>query len=248
MKNTYKVLGEAGAAGLAAYLSFVPLNAEAFYVSQKEAQKAGISRKDITKDKQPMGDTVSYKGTLEDKETFNDIAERLNNWAQDFFGTELSEQRTKDVLAEFNSYKKVEMPDIKVPCKYQFTLNYVKRLEKEIEKAGKPGYTEKDLEFLKGKLHELEELYEQDITELKEKYNDHEKRIEELESRPEQGDYSREIEDLRKENRELREMIEGMEGGYAQPPAGEAGEYDQPTVEGYTNGGEVVYGRPRWVI
>ena len=73
MKNTYKVLGAAGAAGLAAYLSFVPLNAEAFYVSQKEAQKAGIKTSEITKDKLPMGDKVSYKGHTENDETFKKI-------------------------------------------------------------------------------------------------------------------------------------------------------------------------------
>ena len=249
MKNTYKALGTMGSIFAAGYLAFAPVNADAFYVSEKEAQKAGISRKDITKDKQPMGDTVSYKGYLEGDETFNDIARRVNNWAEDFFGAELSEEMTRGVLSEFNSYRKVEMPLVSTPCKYQFMMNYVKQLEKDVAKTGKPGYTEKDLEFLKGQLHELEELYEQDITDLKERYNDHEKRIQELESSPEQKDYSGEIEELKKESNELREMIKGMEGAYAQPVVEEGGEYaEPPEVEGYPSGGEVVYGQPTWFV
>ncbi|MCJ7816426.1 MAG: hypothetical protein MUP55_01090 [Candidatus Aenigmarchaeota archaeon] len=235
MKNKY--LGYALGTALGIGIAFAPEQGEAFYVSQKEAQKAGIKTSQITKTKVPMGDKVSYKGSLENDETFNDIAGRVHEWAEDFFGTDLSDQITRKALASFNSYRKVEMPLVSVPCKYQLMVNYVRELEKEmIEQRGKPGPMEKDLEFLKGKLGELEKLYEQDIEELREKYTEHEKRIKELEKRPGQKDYSAEIDELWKENEELREMLESMEGGYAQPPP----------VEGYGSYGGIIFGQPGW--
>jgi hypothetical protein len=231
MKNKY--VGYAFGTALGIAIALGPELGEAFYVSQKEAQKAGIKAGEITKTKLPMGDKVSYKGHLEGSETFDDIAKHVHEWAEDFFGTNLSYRTTRKVLADFNYYRKVEMPSLSVPCKYQFMMNYIQELEKEIGQSGKPGPMEKDMEFLKGKLQELEELYEQDISELKEKYKNHDKRIEELEKRPAVKEYDRKSR-LEMEDMEPEERLGSMEGRYAQPP-----------VAGYGYG-EVIFGQPGW--
>ena len=224
MKNAYKSLV---AAGVGLYLLFAPADGEAFYVSQKEAQKAGIKTSEITKTKLPMGDKVSYKGHIEDSETFDDIAKRVHEWAEDFFGTRLSYRTTRKILSDFNYYRNIELPSMSVPCKYQFMMNYVEELQKEIEQCGKPGPAEKDLEFLKGKIQELEKLYEQDIVDLRGKYEQHDKRIGDLESRI----------SAKEKHYDMKVEAEEREPEFAQPPV----------VERYQGSVSFIIGQPGWI-